>query len=943
MSFMEDQPDLPIPLLFEAHPQAALLFDRATLQVVAVNEAAVRVYGYSREEFLAMTVADFRPREDVPLLLELAGQPVVPDSPSILSRHRRKDGSLIEVAIVAADLHVGGRALRLALTRDVTQERRAEAVQRFLARAGAVLASTLDVNATLRELANLAVPVLADYCTIHLLGPDDRLRQVAGAHRDPERDQLVQEMAALHSRALDDPISVFARVARTGVGELFAEAREDGMLSGRGGEPLMALTRQLGPKSYVIAPMVGRHGAVGVLQLTQAESGRRFGPPDLELANELGRRAGMALENALLYETVRDELDQRRRAEAALRRSETRFRAIFESSPHGMMMLDGLGRITATNPAAARLLGELPVPVGQDVLTYSHPEDAEAERPRLADLLAGRIDHYELDLRLATAAEQPILAHASTFRVDPPGSPQPLLVRRLEDVTERRRSEEAIARLAVIAEASHEAIFGIAPDGVITSWNAGAERIFGYAAGEIVGRHFFMMVPPERQAAANLHVQRALTGERIFSFTTPRRKDGSLANMAATLSPIRDRTGKVVAIGYVGHDESERFALEEQLQQAQRMEAVGRLAGGVAHDFNNILTGVKGHSAFLLQALAENDPRRAEVEEIDRAADRAASLTRQLLAFGRRQVLQPRVLEVNVAVREMEGMLRRVIGENVHLTTMLAKDAGAVRADPGQLQQVVLNLVVNARDAMPGGGELRIATECVTVDGDPAPGDLPPGRYAALSVCDAGVGIAPDVLPHIFEPFFTTKDAASGTGLGLATVYGIVSQSGGTVRVESEPERGSTFRVLLPRLEPLAEPVPEPAPRLDGVAPESGREIILLVEDEEPVRHVAGRTLRAGGYTVLTAADGEQALALAQQHETIDLLLSDVVLPGIGGRVIAERLRALRPGLPVLFVSGYAEDAVLRDGRLERGMHFLEKPFSPSELRRKVREVLDEV
>ena len=379
-------------------------------------------------------------------------------------------------------------------------------------------------------------------------------------------------------------------------------------------------------------------------------------------------------------------------------------------------------------------------------------------------------------------------------------------------------------------------------------------------------------------------------------------------------------------------------SLEAQLAQSQRLEAVGRLAGGVAHDFNNILTAIGGYTDLLLADMAPTDARRQDVEEILRAAQRAAALTQQLLAFSRRQVMQPKVLDLNALVADIEKMLRRLIGEDILFATVLHPRTGNVRADPGQLEQVIVNLAVNARDAMPEGGRLTIETRSVELDESyrTEHPTVSPGPYVMLAVSDTGIGMDEETRTRIFEPFFTTKVRGKGTGLGLATVYGIVQQSGGHIWVYSEPGRGTTMRVYLPRVDAPADKLERP-----GDAPPQdlrGTETILLVEDEASVRAVTGQLLARNGYTVVEAADGPSALAL--DIPKLDLLLTDVVMPGMSGRELANQLTARRPGLRVLYMSGYTDDAVVRHGMLEPGLSYLEKPFRPDALLRKVRETL---
>ncbi len=384
---------------------------------------------------------------------------------------------------------------------------------------------------------------------------------------------------------------------------------------------------------------------------------------------------------------------------------------------------------------------------------------------------------------------------------------------------------------------------------------------------------------------------------------------------------------------------AERKDLEAQLHQATKMEAVGKLAGGIAHDFNNFLTIIMGYSELLLTRMTLTDPSRPDVEEIKKAGSRAAALTQQLLAFSRRQVLMPKVLDINAVIDGMSTMLQRLVGEDINLVTNLDRDIGRVNADPGQLEQVLMNLVVNARDAMPKGGKLTIETGRTDFSSQRGQlQDLPPGRYVQVNVTDTGFGMDAATQARIFEPFFTTKERGRGTGLGLSTVYGIVKQSGGGLMVQSVPAKGSTFTILLPEIAASIDVLPEDR---DEVGP-CGSETILLVEDEPGVRTLVRDTLSIHGYTVLEARHGIEALLVGSQHGgSIHLLLTDVVMPQMSGGELADQLRRVRPALAVLYMSGYTENAVVQHGVLAPGTAFLHKPFTPDELARKVRSVLD--
>ena len=643
------------------------------------------------------------------------------------------------------------------------------------------------------------------------------------------------------------------------------------------------------------------------------------------------------------YLGVQTEVTERKKADEALRETTERFRQLADNIPEVFFVMDAQLRETLyINPAYERIWGRTPRSLYDDPRSFIEPVVAE-DRDRLLTYIdqiqRGEVrPNIEFNVTHPDGATRSVLAHAVPIRNDA-GE-----VYRISgvavDVTERRAAqlalEESVERFRKLTEASFDGIW-IAGEGLTREVNRGFLEIFGYEhEDEVVGRPVLDFVAPEsrqmvhQRVAANIEGTHELVGVR---------KDGGkiLLEATARAHTIDGKPGRITAL----RDLTERRTLEEQYRQAQKMEAVGRLAGGVAHDFNNLLTVITAYTDMLLAEFGNEDPRRSDLEEVRKAADRAVGLTRQLLAFSRQQVLEPKLLLLEEVVQQTQKLLMHIIGEDIELATEFGTAACFVHMDRGQLEQVIMNLAVNARDAMPTGGKLTIETAVVDLDVDYATAHWPAttGRYAMLAMSDTGIGMDEATRARIFEPFFTTKEPGKGTGLGLATVYGIVKQSGGFIWAYSEPGEGATFKIYLPLQEDTTVPtgdehVPQPAQR--------GTETVLLVEDSQAVRNIARRMLEQHGYHVIDAPSAKAALELAAGLERpVHLLLTDVVMPEMSGRKLAEAFAAYQPQAKVLYMSGYTDDAVIRHGVLAAKTPFLQKPFSPIALATRVREVLD--
>jgi two-component system, cell cycle sensor histidine kinase and response regulator CckA len=658
----------------------------------------------------------------------------------------------------------------------------------------------------------------------------------------------------------------------------------------------------------------------------------------------LNSRKVCRVDGQVLYtEGFMEDITQRKRMQDALRKSEEKFAIAFQSNPAMTVLFrpDEEGnRAIDVNEAFEQATGYLREEVigrtSQEIQLFA---DSSEHGKAMTELrLHGRVRNSKCHFRKKTGDIRTGLLSATSIELDG----QPCAIATTIDITEQENAEQARTTLVTAVEQASETIVITDLTGTIQYCNPAFSKVTGYSKEEAIGQNPRVLKSGKHSKEFYEEMWATITQGSVWTgHLINKKKDGSFYEEEATISPIRDTSGKTSGFVGVKRDVTRRIRLEDQLRQAQKLESIGRLAGGVAHDFNNLLTVINGYSGFLLRALKPGDPLRSYAEEITTAGERAASLTKQLLAFSRKQVIEPKVLDLNAIIQESTGMLQRLIGDDIILETHLDSTLGQVMADPDQIHQVIMNLAVNARDAMPDGGALDIETVNVELTKEDDAADHPehnPARYVVMTVTDTGHGMDEAIRQQVFEPFFTTKGVGKGTGLGLSTVYGIIRQNCGWIDVWSEVGVGTTFKMYLPRIDTrlVAERKGINAPS------EGGSETILVVEDQKAVRAFAKASLRQHGYSVIEASDGDEALSVAKQHSgQIHLLLTDVVMPGLNGKELSVRLTELRPNLRVLFISGYTADVIAQRGVLDPGVAFLHKPFGQEELAQKVREVLD--
>ena len=995
-------------LLFENNPQPMWVFDLETLAFLAVNQAAISMYGYSRDEFLRMTAKDIRPAEDVADFLRSIQNGAEGLRGAGTWRHVAKNGTPIQVEVLVHDIDWDGRPARLVFATNDTKRKQAE--ERFRAERELLRALIDNVPdliyvkdaASRFVLANRAVTRLTgektpeelvgktdfdffpeDLATSYFSDEQAIIRSgqamVGRIEASVDSDGNSRWLSTSKVPLLDSGGKVIGII---GIGRDITE-RKQGEDNLRGERELLRTIIDNMPDYIYVKDAQGRFliANSALAQLIGAKSSEDllgksdfdFFPKELATSFHADEQAVIGSGEPLVGQEepsvdaqgkarwtltskvpLRDvdgrvmgiigigrDITKRREAEDAVRESNQALKALVDASPAGIFCMDRYWNVTLWNPAAEHILGWSEKELLGRPFSFV-PEDMRSayEDLRAAVFQGETVSNREMRARKRDRSQIDVLVSMAPLR----GGLGEIrgVMEIVVDLTSSKKAETQLRLQAAALESSANGVAISDKPGNIIWVNPAFTVMTGYSAEEVIGKSFNILNSSKQQASFFKQLWETISEGKIWhGEIINRRKDGSLYTDEQTITPVRNLKGETSHFVATMQDISEKKELTRQLNQAQKMESIGRLAGGVAHDFNNLLSVIIGYSDVLLVHPGLDPPMRKQAEEIRKAGKRAASLTRQLLAFSRQQVLEPKILNLNSIVTDIEKMLRRLIGEDVELLSKLDPALGSVKADPGQIEQIVVNLAVNARDAMPQGGKLFIETCNEELDEDYARRHPPcaPGRYVLLALTDTGTGMDPGTRTHIFEPFFTTKEIGKGTGLGLSTVYGIVKQSGGYIWVYSELGQGSTFKIYLPQ-------VGEPAQVIHSGEPTSeqllGSETVLVVEDEESLRTLTRTLLEQSGYTVLEADGSPRALEAAQRHPgPIHLLLTDIVMPGLDGPNVAQQFGRAHPEAKVLFMSGYTRFSTTGRGVLEGGMNLLQKPFTREALLRKVREVLE--
>ncbi len=825
------------------------------------------------------------------------------------------------------------------ISTDITERKRSEEVlhrktyqQEQLLETAKHLTASLNLTEVLTRIAEEATKMLkAHGCVIYLLEPDNETLTPVVAI-DPEYEKEIL------SSSINVNNSFTGQAIKAGCGIIFNDADEDSSGYQIPGTP------EAEEEHIIVAPFLVEDKVLGAMCLDRTDV--RFSKEDLAITETLATYASTALKNAKAHHTLKIEVEERKQMQQALIESEEKFRNLAEQSPN-MIFINCKGKVVYANEKCEEIMGytrEKMYSPDFNFMKLIAPESSELIKTNFKKHTQDQeLQPYEYTL--INRSGERIEALITTKLINYGGKRAILGI--ITDIGEQKRTEEALK----ISEEKYRRLFEedltgdfiATQDGTLLACNSAYLRIFGFNSEEEAYNCKLIDLYPTPQHYNDF--LELLKGEEILEYheIELRRFDKKPVHVIANMIGKFDQNGELTEIIGYFFDDTERKVLEQQFRQAQKMEAIGRLAGGVAHDFNNLLTIINGYSDLMLHRLAKNHPMNREIRQIKQAGDKATRLTNQLLAFSRRQVMQPRFLNLNTVVTDIDKILKRIIGEDIELIISLDPDLGTIKADPVQIEQVLMNLAVNARDAMPHGGMLSIETDMVDLKSDYNHKRLviqPAGPYVRLSIIDTGIGMDEDTQSQIFEPFFTTKELGKGTGLGLSTVYGIVKQSNGYIWVDSKPEEGTTFQIYFPRVMDKAQQfeIEQKTKKTYG-----GNETILLVEDEVMVRELAAEILKENGYKILESSRGEQALEISSQYKgKIELMISDVVMPGISGRELANLLINERPDMKVLFISGYSDEVVANQGNTEENFEFLQKPFVPDKFLECIRNILDQ-
>ena len=892
--------------LFQDNPHPMWVFDFEKLTILEVNNAAMHHYGFSREEFLSMNLNDLRapsrdPRGQAPVWDEM--------EKSLVWRHRRKDGGTMDMEVSWSPMEFRGRLAALTMATDVTARRRTAHYNYIFSR----LSQSLSAAGSASAAASFICEAADD-----LFRWDDFALDLFEAERNEVVSLLT--ITTLEGQRVKLPASLQPKVANALVQRVIE----------RGAELVSAAASENRAGATMVAPIRAGETVIGVL-FVQTRAANSYTERDLKTLKMLAEHCGGAL--------------QRVWAEEELRQSQRRFRDLFENSPDAIFVEDMQAKVLDVNPSACVLHGmNREQLIGKNAIEDLVPPDQrEAARADFHRLSTGEISWLEGESLRSDGRGVPV--EIRVVRVEYDG--QPAMLFHVRDIAERRAAEMALRS----SETLFRSVWENSVDGMrltderghVIAVNTAFCKLVGLKSEQIEDKPFPVIYSPEMDWAKLLERHR----KSFASGQLPVREmrafvlhDGRLV-----LFEIKDSyvisEGKPRLLLSLFRDLTEHQRLEDQLRQSQKMDAVGQLAGGIAHDFNNILTIILGHASLLTMAGLDVKAQ-VSAKQIKQAAERAAGLTRQLLAFGRKQIFNPRPLDLNRVVEKMSEMLGRLLGEDIALQINYSAESAMIQADTSMMEQVLLNLSVNSRDAMPRGGQLTLGISVCDVDDKHARRfvEARPGKYVCLSHKDTGCGIPPENLPRIFEPFFTTKELGKGTGLGLATVFGIVKQHHGWVEVESELGKGTSFHVYFPFTNEKAVEAVEFDTQFRS---RGGNETILVVEDERDLREIITRTLNRHGYRVFQAADGLSALQIWEQYkQEINLMFTDVIMPGgVNGRELAEKIWAEKPALKVIFSSGYGADALGKDFKLDPELNYLQKPYLPQALVRIIRKCLD--